>query len=429
MFKKFLFISKANLGGDLAFQLVNEGHSVIFYSPKIKREKDIYKGFFRKVHNWRKYIKWADVIVFDDEFYGLAPERLRRNGKFVIGGTRYTKKLEEQRDFGQSELAKFGITTLPRKKFDDYESAIRFIRNKPDRYVFKPTGEKQSGAKDLIIIGHKKDGSDLIEFLKKNKKIYYKKAPEFILQKFVAGVEIAVGAFFNGVDFIYPINVNFEHKRFFHGDLGPMTGETGTLMFWDSGENYIFKKTLAKFRDKLKKVGYIEYIDLNCIVNKNGIYPLEFTSRFGYPTIQIQLEGIKDKLGKWLYMLATKQKFNLKTKAGFQMGVVIFTPPALSEKNRDVEEVYRGLAISFKGGQKKNGVHIGDVYNDSGVWRLAGISGWNLIITGSGKTVKKAREIVYRRVNNIKIPYMFYREDIGQKWFRERACLKKWGYF
>jgi hypothetical protein len=43
---------------------------------------------------------------------------------------------------------------------------------------------------------------------------------------------------------------------------------------------------------KLREEGYIGFIDVNCIVNSNGIYPLEFTSRFGYPTISIQQEGL-----------------------------------------------------------------------------------------------------------------------------------------
>jgi len=36
----------------------------------------------------------------------------------------------------------------------------------------------------------------------------------FQLQRRVSGVEVAVGGFFNGTTFIYPINVNFEHKNF-----------------------------------------------------------------------------------------------------------------------------------------------------------------------------------------------------------------------
>jgi phosphoribosylamine-glycine ligase len=92
-------------------------------------------------------------------------------------------------------------------------------------------------------------------------------------------VEVAVGAFFNGKQFIYPVNINFEHKKLFPGNLGPPTGEMGTSMFW-SPPNQLFNQTLLKMESKLAEEGYVGYIDVNCIVNGNGIYPLEFTARF-----------------------------------------------------------------------------------------------------------------------------------------------------
>ena len=55
---------------------------------------------------------------------------------------------------------------------------------------------------------------------------------------------------------------------------------------------------------RLAEENYVGYIDLNCIVNGNGIYPLEFTSRFGYPTISIQQEGMITPIGQFLADLA-----------------------------------------------------------------------------------------------------------------------------
>ena len=98
--KRFLFVSKDSLSGDLAVHLLNEGHDVRFYFED-KYSKDVYDGFIEKVSNWKKYLRWADVIIFDDENFGHYADKLRKRGKLVIGGSRYTDKLEIDRDFGR----------------------------------------------------------------------------------------------------------------------------------------------------------------------------------------------------------------------------------------------------------------------------------------------------------------------------------------
>jgi len=99
-----------------------------------------------------------------------------------------------------------------------------------------------------------------------------------------------------------------------------------TLMFW-SETNEIFKTTLLKLKEKLKSSGYVGYIDINSIANAKGIYPLEITSRFGYPTISIQIEGVAEPWGEFFYSLARKEKTDLKVKREFQIGVVVAVPP------------------------------------------------------------------------------------------------------
>lgn len=426
--KKFLFVSKDSLSGDLAVHLLKEGHAVKFYFEDAL-SKDVYDGFVEKVDDWKKYQNWANVIIFDDENFGAYADNLRKRGKLVVGGSAYTDKLEIDRNFGQAELKKAGIKIIPIWNFNTHEAAIHFIKANPGRYVYKPSGKDQSGDKRLILISRKEDGTDLLEFLLQNKKFLEKENRTFVLQEYIEGIEIAVGAFFNGTDFIYPINVNFEHKRLFTKNLGPMTGEMGTLMFW-SNANTLFRSTLAKMKSPLTKAGYRGYIDLNCIVNEDGIFPLEFTSRFGYPTIQIQLSGILDKTGDWLVKLAQGTKFRLSAKKGFQVGVVVAAPPLLSEGgDKEIVKIFRDIAISFKNEKKSKNVHIGDIKKDKNdIWRIAGIYGWCLIVTGTGQTVERAREKAYKEIKNISIPHMFYRSDIGAKWSMESKKLKNWGY-
>ena len=181
----------------------------------------------------------------------------------------------------------------------------------------------------------------MIQVLEDYKRAWSKKIKEFQLQRRIMGVEVATGAFFNGKEFVPPICVNFEHKKLFPGDIGPSTGEMGTSMFW-SEPNKIFNATLKKMEPRLAEERYVGHIDINCIVNNNGIYPLEFTARFGYPTISIQQEGLLTPIGEMLYKLAEGTINRLRTRTGFQVGVRIVVPPFPFRDKRDVREQLQG---------------------------------------------------------------------------------------
>ena len=421
---KFLFVSWESLSGDLAWSVKKDGHEVKMYI-KDPSDQDVYEGFLDRVEKWEDYKDWADIIIFDDVGFGKAADQLRKDGKLVIGGSEYTDRLEDDREFGQEEMRRVGMSVLPHWDFSDYEEAIKFIKENPGRYVFKPSGSITSEQKGILFIGQEESGSDLIEVLEHNKKTWSKKIKKFQLQKYASGVEVAVGIFFNGNNFVFPVCVNFEHKKLFPGDIGPYTGEMGTLMYW-SGPNKIFQSTLEKMKAALAESRYVGYIDINCIANNNAIYPLEFTARFGYPTISIQLEGILMPAGEWLFKLGKGESFELKTKKGFQVGVVVAVPP-FPYDDKKAFDIYKDSSIIFR---KSNleGVHLGDVKFVDNDWHLAGESGYALVVTGSGTTVVEARKMAYNRIDNIMLQNKFYRTDIGFKWNTDSDKLQSWGY-
>jgi len=422
--RKFLFVSEIGLIGDLAYAVKNEGSQVRYYIAS-KTDKDISDGFVEKTEDWRSLKDWADVIVFDDIGFGTEVERLRKEGKAVLGGTVQSDRLELDRDFGQEQLKKAGLPTVPSWDFTTFDDAIRFVKENPARYVVKPSGKVQE-EKVLSFVGQEEDGLDIVAILERYKKTWSARIKSFQIQKFVSGVEVAVGAFFNGQDFILPACINFEHKRMFNGEIGPSTGEMGTLMFW-SERIRLYDETIAKFKPLLAEMGFIGYFDINCIVNPRGIYPLEITPRFGYPTINIQMEGILSRWSDSLYALANKQPFTLRTQRGFQVGVVVAVPPYPFSDPAAYRRYSEDAVIIFKKAMP-SGIHHGDAKLVEGDWRLAGNSGYALVITGSGPTVEDARKETYNRVKNVIIPNMFYRTDIGERWHRDGDLLQTWGY-
>ena len=411
--KKFLFDSLSGLIGDIAWQVSKEGHEV---------NGD---GFVAKSENPEKDADWADIIVFDDTLgQGEKAQALRAQGKRVVGGSAYSDRLEDDRSFGQEELKKAGVNIIPYREFDSFDEAMEHVVKNPDRYVIKPSGEAQN-VKRRLFVGEEEDGQDVIRMLDAYKRAFSDEIKVFQLQRRITGVEVAVGAFFNGKQFIYPVNINFEHKKLFPGNLGPPTGEMGTSMFW-SPPNQLFNQTLLKMESKLAEEGYVGYIDVNCMVNGNGIYPLEFTSRFGYPTISIQQAGMNTPIGQFFWDLACGNDPKLRVKSGFQIGVRIVVPPFPFDDNETFESFSRNAAIVFKK-PPNDEYHIEDVKQVNGQWVVAGTSGVILIVVGLGQTMKQAQSQVYSRIKNVMIPNMYYRTDIGDRWDEDSDRLHNWG--
>ena len=428
----FLFCSlDAALIGDIAWQVSREGHDVRYYI-EADSDQEIADGFVPKTDDWRGDLDWADVVIFDDIWVGSdigtgeIARDLRAEGHAVVGGTPNTDTLEEDRGYAMEVLEDSGVNTIEHHVFEDFDAGIQHVRENPAPYVIKPLGEVQN-VKRLLYVGNEDDGSDVVDVLNAYKKAWGHRMKGFQLQRKVEGVEIAVCGFFNGESFVEPINFNFEHKKLFPGNIGPSTGEMGTSMFW-AGRNELFAETLGKVEGWLADEGYVGSIDINCIVNETGIYPLEFTPRFGYPTITLQEESFESETGQFFLDLANGRDPDLEVHRGYQIAVRVVLPPFPFDDEETYDENSRNAAVVF-GSDSREGIHIEDAKRIDGQWRVAGESGMPLVVTGKGETMQSARGQAYKRIDDIVIPNLYYRDDIGERWISgDGDRLQAWGY-
>lgn len=437
---KILFISEDLVAGNLAYLLKNEGHNVKLYI-KDKGRRNNFENLVKKTNDWKKELGWVGkdgLLVFDSISHGKEQDVLRKKGYSVVGGSEIGNDLENDREFGAQIFKKYGIKTVPLLNFSGLEKAINFVKKNKGKWVIKQNG-LGTGLKSLNYVGMLEDGSDVIDVLGNyNEKKEYKDII-ITLQKKIDGIEMAAGRYFNGTDWVGPMEINLEHKKLFPGDLGPTTSEMGTLIWYDDNEkNKLFQETLAKLKPFLQKIKFKGDMDIDCIVNSKGAFPLEATARFGSPAIHLHTEIHKSPWGEFLKAIADGKPYNLKWGKGFGIVIVVTVPTSqpfpFTKQERYISP--KGINIYFDKSLKEDEfrhIHFEDVslkkINGKDQYYISDDRGYVLYVTAIGKNVAEARNKASKLLKKIHIPKMFYRNDIGLKFINEdKKKLKKWGY-
>ncbi len=420
-------------------RLLRAGHEVRVYSHDFA-ESGVMAGLVPRVESWRAQLDWirdADgeggvggVIVFEEASAGAEQDQLRRDGFFVIGGGSFGDRLENDRAFGQRVLAELDLCCAPMHEFSGHEAAIAFVREHPQRYVLKLNGSEAAAFRNFV--GRSDDGADVIAVLQglpSRLSTAGVSAQGFVLMEHITGIETGVGAYFDGEQFLLPACIDWEHKCFFNGDLGELTGEMGTLVSYRGSER-LFSGTLARLAPLLREHGYVGYINLNTIINERGVWPLELTCRFGYPGFAIL--GALQELGwaELFQLLRERRKRTFATKPGFGVGVVLTLPPF--PYRFGYEQLSKGLPIQWSpelAEHEREHLHYGEVALVDGQLVASGVSGYLMVVTGVGATVERAQAEAYALAKKVIVPNLRYRTDIGERFMRsEQAGLRRLGY-
>jgi len=422
--------------GDLCamyYGLARAGHDVRMYigSPE---SRGLYAGMVKATHNWRAELDWVraagedGIVLFESAQHGELQDRLRGEGFQVIGGSAFGDRLEADRSFGQAQLAGLGLRIAASHPFDDFGEAAAFVRETSARYVFKSNGAGSLRTRNYI--GQLDDGEDVVALLRAYQRQWHEpNAPDFVLMEYISGVEVGVGAYFNGRTFLEPACLDWEHKRFFPGELGELTGEMGTIVTY-RGYERIFQRTLAHMAEALAASGYCGYINLNLMANEHGLWPLEFTSRFGYPGFAI-CEALHDEPWDSLFRkMLDGAGTHLRTRAGFAAGVVLTVPPF--PYGHGYAQLSRGLPVLFDASMtdaERGALHLAEVAMDADQLVTSGKIGYVGVATGTGPTVDAARERAYALARKVVVPNLRYRDDIGERVAqRDLATLVRLGY-
>lgn len=435
---RILFVTEDFSGASLCMRLAKEGHEVRAHvgNPAYAQTLD---GWVEKIPTLDAGLEWvgkSGLVVCDDNGFGPLQDRLRADRFSVVGGSAGGDLLEDDREHAQKIFAAHGLKSIPTYSFDSASQAAEFVERTGGEWVVKHNGHAE---KSSCYVGRLSDGRDVIDLLRNAARHEAGNPSRYALQKRVRGVEIGVGRYFNGTDWIGPIEINIEHKKLFPGDLGPKTAEMGTLLWYIADENNrLFREVLGPLKPYLRGIGFRGDFDINCMVNEEGAWPMEATTRFGYPAVQAQMALHETLWGEFLKAVADGKSCDLRWRSGFAVVVLVAVPPfPFCPQNCDCALDPRGLAINFQqppGLDDWAHIHFEGVAKESDFtgaehYRLIDHTGYVMHITGHGTTIETARAATYQRAENIVIPRMYCRLDIGEKFLREdQYLLNTWGW-
>jgi phosphoribosylamine---glycine ligase len=419
--------------GALYLRLIEEGHEVRVSIGNPLCGGTL-AGLAERTPNWRNDLDWIraagrdGIILFENVAMnrGMLQDELRDQGFNVIGGSAYGDRLENDRSYAQGVLAAAGLAIARNWKFTDRAAALHFLKQNPARYVLKFNGPDAAIDNYVGRLANGRDVSAMLDKLARRETLQ----ASFVLMEFVEGVEMGVGAYFDGDKFLLPACLDWEHKRFFPGDLGELTGEMGTVVTYERSQHF-FERTLGRMEPLLRENGHCGYVNLNTIVNERGIWPLEFTCRFGYPGFAILTPLQKIGWGDLFSAMVSRSSTKFATRAGFSVGIVLTTPPFPYPRPQVVEPV--GLPVLFDGdltAEDRANLHYCELGLENGELVTSGIYGWAMVVTGVGDSIASAQRRANTLADRVLIPNVRYRRDIGERLIAgDYARIEKLGLF
>ena len=325
-------------------------------------------------------------------------------------------------------LRQAGLRTAASHSFNSYREAADFIAARRQRYVLKFNGASSPRTRNYIA--QKGDSSDLAALLH-----FYsaheapEHSPDFVLMEYIDGIEVGVGGYFNGTDFLNTACIDFEHKRFFPGELGELTGEMGTVVSY-ACSGRLRDQVLKPLTGLLRDGGYCGYINVNLMANADGLWPLEFTSRFGYPGYAI-CERLHQEPWEAIFLkMLHRSAAHFATAADFAVGIVLTVPPF--PYTQGYAELSKGIPVFLDESlspTERAAIAFAEVEMRQGSLITSGTSGYVGVATGCSPTVDAARTRALDLARKVYVPNLRYRNDIGARVSSEvLEDLRHWGY-
>lgn len=333
-------------------------------------------------------------------------------GLKVFGPSREAAQMEGSKAFAKRLMLEAGIPTGRAEIFEDYDSALKYLRSLGAPVVVKADG--LAAGKGVIIADNLETAEEALRECMVDGR-FGSAGSQVLIEEFLEGQEASLLTLVDG-ETILPLAPAQDYKRIGDGDAGPNTGGMGSYCpvpaLDPATYNRVVEEVLQPSASALVKRGihFRGILYAGVILTADGPKVLEYNVRFGDPETQAVLPRLRSDLLEAMLAVAEGRLSGLTLDWSDEPCVTLVMAsggyPGDYEKGFVINGLEEAAAMDgvavFHAGTRLDG--DGRVVTAGG--RVLNVSGW-------GRDFAAARDKAYAAAAKITFEGAYYRTDIA----------------
>jgi phosphoribosylamine--glycine ligase len=354
-----------------------------------------------------------DLIVIGPEkplVNGLADYLEKFNIK-VFGPNKIASQLEGSKIFTKQICEKYNIPTAKFGIFQNKEDSKTFLKKTNFPTVIK--ADNLASGKGVYICSNEIEADIAIEDIFNGK---FGEAKNLLIEEFLEGEEMSYFTINDGNNFKYFGSAQ-DHKRVMEGDKGKNTGGMGAYspsrLMSAELEKKIIDRIIKPTLKALTELGteYKGFLYAGLMIVNNNPYLIEYNVRMGDPECQTILPKLETDLLD-IFLACCEKKLdtiNIKWSNMNSLCVVMCSNgyPDTFKKNIEIKNLEK-----IKLNKHEYIFHAGTLRKDNIVYAIGGRV---LNLVALSDEFNTARQIIYKKLDELGWEDGFYRKDIGYK--------------
>lgn len=339
-------------------------------------------------------------------------EYLAERGILCFGATKEAQKLEDDKAYARAFTERNGIPTPNSYLFSDQESLKKHLEGSEEGKRFTIKSNSMSPSR---VVLSSSDKSAILSYAR----ILFSRGP-VLLEDHVHGIHVTATLFLDKNGYLLlPLASEYTNVSHFEGTPTGGMGAIAPIPLKNEYKKQIEEKIIIPTLNGMKKenISYKGVLTLSIVLSEEGPVLVDYHVRLNDPATQAMVPIIETDILEVLMAMEkdTVGSVKLRTTNECTVAVVLAAPgyPMQPETGREIKGIDYSYLMNIN---SKPLVFVGAVKKTSD-GRYFTDGGRNITVVGRGDSLQDANEKAYLLIQNRPLDALWYRDDIGNKFF------------